>query len=237
MAKAKKKPEPTTHARDPGQLIIDKRFVTAGLAQRMLDARHGDPDKLDEFNDAMQREVMAYALTMPEVRAARVIQRIEGDSLDITAEVDELRRLVGKVNQGDMKTPEAMLVAQAHTLDALFSSLAIRAQANITTGYLEASDRYMRLAFKAQAQAAKTIGILAEMKNPRSVAFVKQANIAHNQQVNNDPRTQENESQPIEVSEVSHELLEDTRASSIEGGNDQTLEALGTVDRAAHCRG
>lgn len=235
MAK-KTKPKPTTRVRDPGELLIDQRFVTADLAQRMLDARHGDPDKLDEFNEAMRREVMAYAVTMPELRSARVIQRYEGSSLDINAEVDELRSLVGKVNKGDMTTPEAMLVAQAHTLDALFSNLAIRAHGNMTAGYLDASDRYMRLALKAQAQAAKTVQILAEIKNPRPVAFVKQANIAHNQQINNG-HAQGIENPPSKLSEGLHELLENAGASSIEGGINPTLEALGAVDRAAHCRG
>lgn len=232
MAK-KTKPTPT-RARDPGTLSIGNSFVTEDLARRMDEASRGDPAKLDEFNEAINREVMAYAVTMPEVRSARVIQRYEGDSLDITAEVDELRRLVGKVNKGDMSTPEAMLVAQAHTLDALFSNLAIRAHGNMTAGYLDASDRYFRLALKAQAQAAKTIQILAEIKNPRPVAFVKQANIAHNQQINNG-HAQAIENPRNKESEGRHELLENAGASSIEGGINPTLEALGAVDRAAHC--
>lgn len=232
MAKAKKNPEPTTHARDPEQLVIDNRFIDDELAQSMKDAREDDPDRFNK----MRRDVAAHAVTMPELRSARVIQRYEGISLDINAEVDELRRLVGKVNKGDMTTPEAMLVAQAHTLDALFSNLAIRAHGNMTAGYLDASDRYFRLALKAQAQAAKTVQILAELKNPRPVAFVKQANIAHNQQINNG-HAQGIENPPSKLSEGRHELLENAGASSIEGGINPTLEALGAVDRAAHCRG
>lgn len=232
MAKPKKKPEPTTRTRDPEQLVIDSRFISDELALTMKDAREDDPERFNK----MRRDIAAHAMTMPEVRAARLIQRIDGEVVDVNSEVDELRRLVGKVNQGDMKTPEAMLVAQAHALDALFSSLAIRAQANIKGGYSEAGDRYMRLAFKAQAQAAKTIGILAEMKNPRPVAFVKQANIAHNQQINNG-HAQGIENPRNKESEGCHELLENAGASSIEGGINPTLEALGAVDRAAHCRG
>jgi hypothetical protein len=52
---------------------------------------------------------------------------------------------------------------------------------------LGATDSYLRLAMKAQAQSANTLRILAEVKNPKApVAFVKQANITSgNQQINN----------------------------------------------------
>ena len=52
--------------------------------------------------------------------------------------------------------------------------------------YLPAAETYLRLALKAQAQCRATVEALAEIKNPRPVAFVKQANIAQGpQQVNN----------------------------------------------------
>ena len=45
---------------------------------------------------------------------------------------------------------------------------------------------YKRQALKAQAQCRATLEALAEIKNPRPVAFVKQANISGgHQQVNN----------------------------------------------------
>ena len=44
----------------------------------------------------------------------------------------------------------------------------------------------MRLALKAQAQSRSTVEALAEIKNPRPVQFVKQANMTTGpQQVNN----------------------------------------------------
>ena len=78
-----------------------------------------------------------------------------------------------------------MLVAQTIALNAVFSDMAWRAAENIGE-YLPATEIYLRLAFKAQAQFRATIEALAEIKNPRPVAFVKQANIAQGpQQVNN----------------------------------------------------
>ena len=69
-----------------------------------------------------------------------------------------------------------MLVEQAHTLDALFGNLIRRSQNNSSAGYLDAAETYMRLALQAQGQAVRTIEALAEVKNPRAVAFVQQAN-------------------------------------------------------------
>lgn len=63
--------------------------------------------------------------------------------------------------------------------------MARRAALNMN-GHLDATDELLRLALKAQAQSRATVEALAEVKNPRSVAFVKQANIAHgHQQVDN----------------------------------------------------
>lgn len=70
-------------------------------------------------------------------------------------------------------------------LNAIFNELARRAANNMGT-YLGTTETYLRLALKAQAQSRATVEALAEMKKPHSVAFVKQANIAHGpQQVNN----------------------------------------------------
>ena len=52
--------------------------------------------------------------------------------------------------------------------------------------YINAAEIYLRLALKAQAQCRTTVETLVEMKNPRPVAFVSQANISNGpQQVNN----------------------------------------------------
>jgi hypothetical protein len=51
---------------------------------------------------------------------------------------------------------------------------------------MDPADQYMRLALKAQSQCRAAIEALAEIKNPKPVAFVQQANIANGpQQVNN----------------------------------------------------
>lgn len=179
----------------------------------------------------------AEALSRPEVRAASIIQKFD-DNLDLTSLAHELKKQTDALQSGDMSRPEAMLVAQAHTLDALFSNLARRAQAIMEAGNLDAGERYMRLGLKAQAQTIRTIEALGELKNPKHIAFVAQANIAHgHQQINNGSRAQEYQNRQIKLSAgVGNELYQDTRTSSVTGKTNQGMETLGAVHRSKHPR-
>jgi hypothetical protein len=67
------------------------------------------------------------------------------------------------------------------------------------TKYLSQFEAYLKLSLKAQSQCRATIEALAEIKNPKQVAFVQQVNIANGpQQVNTvvwhlpSPRAREN---------------------------------------------
>lgn len=94
----------------------------------------------------------------------------------------------------------------------------------------------MRLALKAQAQCARTIEVLAAIKNP-PVIYAKQANIANGpQQVNNGTpaHAEKTVNQSNELSGASHELLPDTRAQTITGGVNQEVETVGAVHGAAN---
>lgn len=232
MATKEKKPKADKPAEkaNPAHLLIDGRYLKEGEKERYLAAKD------DAEFMILGRELVARAMSQPEVRAAATIQEFEGDSLNVNYLVNELREQVAEVAKGDMHRPEAMLVAQAHTLDALFCNLARRSHANSNAGHLEAADRYLRLALRAQAQAVRTIEALGELKNPRPVTFVRQANVAHNQQVNNGQVSQagESEKQQTKLSGETYELLPDTRASSIEGAVNSPVEALAEIDRAAN---
>jgi hypothetical protein len=108
--------------------------------------------------------------------------RFVGD--DLTECLNALTDAAERVNRGDLSDVEAILTAQSVTLNIMFAELTRRATLNMGE-YLDAADRYMRLALKAQGQCRATIETLAVMKNPAPV-FAKQANIAHGpQQVNN----------------------------------------------------
>ena len=232
MATKKAKAE-NTAKRNPANLQVDGRFVTEADRQK-LKAAETAKDKA-----AISDAITARAMSEPETRAASVIQDLQGDSLNINSMVDELRQQVVEVQAGSLKRPEAMLIAQAHALDALFATLARRSHGNSNAGYLDAAERYMRLALKAQAQAVRTIEALGELKNPRPVTFVRQANVAHNQQVNNHPsQAGENQKSAEQtISGGSYELLPDARASGLTIPTNQEVEALGEIHRAEVGRG
>lgn len=104
--------------------------------------------------------------------------------IGINEAVSVMADKVKLVNSNDTKGLEETLTAQATALDAIFAEMARRAALNMGS-HLNAVESYMRLALKAQAQCARTIEVIASMKNP-PVIFAKQANISNgNQQVNN----------------------------------------------------
>lgn len=103
---------------------------------------------------------------------------------DLSETIGVIREKVNNVNNGNLNEMEATLTAQAVSLNAMFTELARRAALNMGT-HMQATESYMRLALKAQSQCARTIEVLAAIKNP-PVVFAKQANISHgHQQVNN----------------------------------------------------
>jgi hypothetical protein len=104
--------------------------------------------------------------------------------LSLTDCIRELSKKTRSVHAGNLQDAETLLTSQAFALDAIFMCLARRAQMNMDK-YLDATDRYMRLALKAQGQCRATLETLANLKNP-PVVVARQANITNGpQQVNN----------------------------------------------------
>lgn len=100
---------------------------------------------------------------------------------DLTEALNALTALTSRAADGDLADVERLLTAQAVSLNSIFTALARKAQ---SADYVDTFERFLRLALRAQNQSARTIEILAAVKNPPTV-FTKQANIAHGpQQVN-----------------------------------------------------
>jgi hypothetical protein len=185
---------------------------------------------------------LARVILSPQITAALTLHDVYVEScstLSLDALIDELRGQANTVSTGNMGRPEAMLTAQAHTLDALFNRLARKAVLQIDE-HPQATEIYMRLAFKAQAQARATVETLHEMKHPKPVAFVQQANIAHGpQQVNNGQvragaHAREIENKPNELLEQTHGERLDGYTPGAATAADTGLEAVGAVHRAAN---
>lgn len=151
-------------------------------------------------------------------------------------------------SSGTLTDAKEMLMAQASALDAIFNDLARRAShcmaATQGDTRMASADAFLRMAFKAQGQCRNTLQTLGELVNPRSVAFIKQANMANGpQQVNNgdqSPACAENHSA------VPNKLLEsedgqcssgmDTGTTTAPVRTDQKLEAMESVNRPAKPR-
>lgn len=78
----------------------------------------------------------------------------------------DLKKRGEKLGGGEMELAGHLLAAQAVTLDAIFTELARRSGLNMGE-YPDASERYMRLALKAQANSRATLEALAKLHQPR----------------------------------------------------------------------
>lgn len=201
---------------------------------------------LAKFPDPTDREkadAVAKLATRASVNAAAVVDAFATPTygeLDFGALTDRLLDRIEQMKAGDMSEAEAMLLGQAHALQAIFVNLSRR---TVKQEYLKQWETYMRMAMKAQNQCRMTLETLATLKNP-PVVFAKQANINNGgqQQVNNGTapsdqyaRACETETEQPGLLEASHGQGLDTRTTGAAGGTDPHMEALGAIDRTAHC--
>ena len=161
--------------------------------------------------------------------------------------VKSTRVAVEDAAKGGTGQADALLTSQAIALNSVFLEMSRRAALNMGE-HLGAMETYMRLALKAQAQCRSTLETLAEIHNPKSVAFVKQANIAGgHQQINNgtgpgeataaDPTREQNnfeQSKLLEETPNGQWLDTGTTPSTVDG--DPQMAPMGALNRAADCR-
>ena len=120
-----------------------------------------------------QADTMARVLTGPYLRhgivangiADKMIGKLPGEPrFDDYGK--ELKARAQATVQGDLTLVSEVLTAQALTLDAMFTEMARRASLNMGD-YLDAMERYARLALKAQANSRATLEALARLHQPR----------------------------------------------------------------------
>lgn len=199
-------------------------------------ADKNDPSNLEvnERPDENNGDALARTALRPNVKAAITLRQYgsEFGPLDLTSLVDALTEQTSRTIDGNMERAAAMLTAQAHTLDAIYNSLARRA---INAEYMDHLESYLKLALRAQSQCRATWEAISSIENPLLVGYVKQANIAHGpQQINNG--TQKNPTSPTKLSGEIDELHQDTGTPGIEKKDNSPLEAMGKIDRATNAR-
>ena len=195
----------------------------------------GEKGKSDEVKYA---EVILSCRTHNAVSIKEFTKKYGEDKTDISALMEVLFKKASNIKNGDLSDLEGRLAAQTIVLDVMFNEMAGRAAANVGT-HMAATESYMKMALKAQAQCAKTVEIIATMKNP-PVVFAKQMNVANNQQVNNgsfETNTHERAHTGKTINE-SNELLEkqngewmDSGTESATSGIDKTMATVETQHR------
>ncbi len=144
---------------------------------------------IKEAEETEKQSLEEFSATVPFMASVMNASLLEPFAKPVTSEMDfnclveALDKNIEEIKNGNMSSMEAMLIAQAQSLQSIFVSLGLKASSQTNINHYTT---FMTLALKTQSQVRSTILALAELKYPKQVAFVKQANIAHgNQQVNN----------------------------------------------------
>jgi hypothetical protein len=179
------------------------------------------PGKMDKEKFALARTALRPtvqgALTL---RESSVVYRNFSLS-DLANALSEQTRAAG---ERDLSRAVAMFTVQAHTLDAIFNSLARSA---MSAEHVDTADSYLKLALRAQSHCQATWGAISMIQNPPIAGYVNQANIAHgDQQVNNGFEIPA--CAPNEISKT--KLLEQTPHGPDEWLDQRTPEAAERID-------
>lgn len=196
----------------------------------------------ESSKDKLKTKVTKIILTPSQVNMLAINElfsqinfndEVKGLSQDVLQ--DELKEQNKLLFNGDMSRVEAMLLDQAHTLQAIFALYTMNLSKVEITDHLEL---YSRIALKAQNQCRQTIATLGELRNPRRATFVKQQNNAVNQQINeginqkrdsgNPKNSETNENKLLET--INHERLDlGTQETAIDANSE--LETMGEINR------
>lgn len=97
---------------------------------------------------------------------ARLFGKGSFGELSVTGLYEAISDEVTLAKSGDLTRQRALLAAQAFALNSIFTEMSRRSALNMGE-YIEASERYMRLALKAQSQCRATIEALDRLANGR----------------------------------------------------------------------
>ena len=186
--------------------------------------------------EADRETVKGVLSSLPSAVVAVDFARPTSGDVSLMETLAVLREKAEAINAGNLKDAEALLMSQALALNTIFGELARRAALNMGE-YLDATDKYMRLALKAQGQCRATLETLAAIKNP-PVLFARQANIANGpQQVNNGALSPAHAKSatiaPKELLEAHPVSRLDDGAKGPAGESDPALAAVAAIDGTA----
>lgn len=179
------------------------------------------------------REMAPQLLTLPASSAAAVITAFAGhitqDDVDFIDTMREVGAQADAIVAGDDGMVQRMLVGQAVALQTLFASLAKRASIQERVDFRAT---LLGLALRSQRQCAATLGVLAEVRSPRTTAFIKQGAVGV-QQVNVGRTPELPAAAPTELLGVEHGERVDAGTAGGAARGDPALAAVGKLDGSA----
>ena len=190
-------------------------------------------------------QAIADSMTNPVFNAAviaKVFNFVDNQTIDISALIDSIHARTTEIKAGDLTSIEEVLFSQIIALQAMFTNLTKKA---IGQSGMNNYQSFMTMAFKAQSQCRATVQALTELKYPRQVSFVKQANIANGPQQVNNEALPGSRAEELEASETNYQQIEDKRNEREEldfrrttaaSGKNQELATLGKVKRTSNSR-
>jgi hypothetical protein len=151
-----------------------KKLPTKNPNEITLDKRHFEAGIKDGFSSDITPSHLVASITTKSLNNAFTVKKFANvnESVEVADYVLELQKAGNEVVGGDLSRLERMLTSQAIALDTIFSRLAIKAA---NADYMKNYEGFMRLAFKAQAQARSTVEALAVLKHPQP--YINQTNI------------------------------------------------------------
>ena len=128
---------------------------------------------VEQSPDETGAQATARTVLEPGLRhaftASKFAAPLLGDSIEapgLMDYIDHVQSVTAKAEAGDLALASRLLAAQAITLDSMFTEMARRAALNMRE-YVEATERYGRLALKAQSNCRATLEALAKLHQPR----------------------------------------------------------------------
>ncbi len=131
------------------------------------------PVQVDAKQGETETDTMARVMVGPYLRhgivgttiSGKMVGTLPGEpKMDDFAKV--IKRNANEALKGDLTIASEILTAQALTLDSIFTEMARRSAINMGD-YIKASETYMRVALKAQANCRATLEALAKLHQPR----------------------------------------------------------------------
>lgn len=84
---------------------------------------------------------------------------------DLPDLLDELDAQTSAIWAGNLGRPEEMLSAQAHTLDAMFNTLAQKASRAMNSGHMASTEAYLRMALEGTEPVPHHAGSIGRDQN------------------------------------------------------------------------